>query len=105
MPHLTKADLNYDDYSWTAVPGDDPRKTVADADRFSRHEGYEVLNLLNSLTGQNGVDLAVHTRRVCEWMVHEKLPSNIQGRVNVKNWIAQNFTALLPSYPHARVQR
>ncbi len=43
MPEIKKSDLNYDDYSWTAVPGDDPSKRVEDADRFSRKEGYEVL--------------------------------------------------------------
>lgn len=44
MPQLTKADLHYTDYSWTAVPGDDPTKVKADSDRLSRKEGYEVLD-------------------------------------------------------------
>lgn len=54
MPKLEKSDLRYTGYSWTAVSGDDPTKTTLDAKRFSRHEGYEVLDLLNSFTAQNG---------------------------------------------------
>lgn len=26
MPAMKKSDLKYDDYSWTAVPGDNPRR-------------------------------------------------------------------------------
>ncbi|ARW84547.1 hypothetical protein [Aeromonas salmonicida] len=99
MPALKKSDLNYEDYSWTAVPGDDPSKRVEDADRFSRKEGYEVLYLLNSLTGENNKDLAIKTRLVCEWMIHEKLPSNIQGRAKVISWLVNNYESLQPDYP------
>lgn len=80
MPKITKADLTFDDYSWEAVPGDDPEKTVEDSDRFSRKEGYEVLDLLNAFKGKNGNDLPIQTRQILEWMIHEKLPSHIQGR-------------------------
>ncbi len=99
MPEIKKSDLKYNDYSWTAVPGDDPNKTKEDADRFSRKEGYEVLTLLNSLKGSGGQDLVLRTRQICEWMVHEKLPSNIQGRAKVKTWIAENYPVLSKSYP------
>ncbi|MBW3510615.1 hypothetical protein [Janthinobacterium sp. NKUCC06_STL] len=99
MPKIKKTDLNYDDYSWTAVPGDDPTKTAADADRFSRHEGYEVIYLLNSLVGENKADLALRTRQICEWMVHEKLPATIQGRAKVMSWIGSNYKELSPAYP------
>jgi hypothetical protein len=99
MPAIKRSDLNYKDYSWTAVTGDDPKKKVEDADRFSRKEGYEVLDLLNALTGGNGVDLTIHVRQVCEWMIHEHLPSNVQGRSKVISWIGSNYKALSPKYP------
>lgn len=99
MPAIKKADLNYSDYSWTAVPGDDPKKTQEDADRFSRKEGYEVLHLLNSLKGEGNVDLTVRTRQICEWMIHEKLPSGIQGRSKVIDWISKNYQELSVFYP------
>lgn len=99
MPEIKKSDLNYNDYSWTAVTGDDPTKTREDADRFSRKEGYEVLTLLNSLKGQGQADLTLQTRQICEWMIHEALPSDIQGRTKVKSWIAENFSAMKKDYP------
>ncbi len=100
MPAIKKSDLNYNDYSWTAVPGDDPKKTKEDADRFSRKEGYEVLDLLNSLKGKDNADLTVRTRQICEWMIHEELPGNIQGRSKVINWIRSNFSELSKQYPY-----
>jgi len=33
-------------------------------------------------------------------MIHEHLPSDIQGRSNVIGWIAQNYPTLSPDYPH-----
>lgn len=99
MPEIKKSDLKYTDYSWTAVTGDNPKKTAEDADRFSRHEGYEVLYLLNSLKGAEGTDLALRTRQICEWMIHEKLPSTTQGRAKVIKWIVDNYEVLSKSYP------
>jgi len=99
MPKITQSDLKYKDYSWTAIPGDNPEKVLADADRVSRHEGYEVIYFLNSLTGKGNADLSIKTRQICEWMIHEKLPSNIQGRAKIRSWIANNFAELSKSYP------
>lgn len=99
MPKMTKSDLKYDNYSWTAITGDDPEKVLADADRVSRHEGYEVLYFLNSLTGKDNADLSIRTRQICEWMIHEKLPSTIQGRAKIRNWIGNNFPELSKNYP------
>ena len=51
---MNRSDMNYHDYSWTAVQGDNPRMTRLDATRFSRHEGYEVLDLINSFQAKGG---------------------------------------------------
>lgn len=99
MAKIAKGDLKYSDYSWKAVPGDDPKKTKEDADRFSRKEGYEVLHLLNSLKSAEGGELALRTLQVCEWMLHEHLPSDVQGRQNVKGWIGKNYPVLSKKYP------
>lgn len=99
MPQIEKKDLRYKDYSWEAVPGDDPSKTKEDSDRFSRHEGYEVLYLLNSLESANGGAPSIKTLQTVEWMIHEKLPSNIQGRSKVKQWIYSNYASLKDEAP------
>jgi hypothetical protein len=42
---IKPSELFYKDYSDRAVPGDDPSKTKEDADRFSREEKYEVIDM------------------------------------------------------------
>lgn len=101
MPEITRNELLYkNQYSWTAVPGDNPNKTREDADRFSRHEGYEVLHLINSLTTGDGKDLPKRSRLVCEWMIRNELPSTTQGRSKVIQWLIDNYTKLEPRYPY-----
>lgn len=94
---MKKSDLAYK-YSWNAVPGDDPSKTKDDATRFSRHEGYEVLHLINSFRNTDNKELSLHSKKVIEWMINEHLPSSIQGRDKVKKWIIDNFSKLKDQY-------
>jgi hypothetical protein len=42
------SDIQYNDYQWTAYPNDNPKVTgKPDSTKFNRHEGYEVLYLIN----------------------------------------------------------
>lgn len=95
---MERKDLHYT-YSSKAVPGDDPSKTKEDATRFSRHEEYEVLTLINSFTDSNGKTLPLRSQQIIEWMIHDHLPSNVQGRQNVTNWIVEKFPVLKSQYP------
>lgn len=78
---------------------DDPRKTKEDATKFSRHEEYEVLTLINSFSDSNGKTLPLRSQQIIEWMIHDHLPSHIQGRQNVKNWVIEKFPTLKNQYP------
>lgn len=96
-----KSDLFYTDYSDVAVPGDNPQKTKEDSNRFSRHESYEVLTMLNSFT-LNGSPSDAETKRarlIIEWMIHEHLPPTTQGRDKVTEWITSNFPSLQVRFP------
>ncbi|CAI8799903.1 hypothetical protein [Kosakonia quasisacchari] len=95
---MKSSDMHYS-YSWKAVPGDNPSKTKEDATRFSRHEGYEVLDLINSFKAEGGTELPLRSKQIIEWMIHEHLPSDYQGRQKVKDWIVANFPRLKGSYP------
>lgn len=95
---MERKDLYYK-YSTKAVPGDDPHKTKEDATRFNRHEEYEVLTLINSFTGTNGKTLPLYSQQIIEWMIHDHLPSDIQGRQNVTDWIVEKFPKLKSQYP------
>ncbi|MCA5919208.1 hypothetical protein LES60_07030 [Pectobacterium brasiliense] len=99
MTDMKKSDMLYKDYSWTAVTGDDPTKTEADRKRFSRKEGYEVLDLINGLKHANGRSYSLDNKKIVEWMLREKLPSSTQNRDNVITWVGNNFDTLKDDYP------
>lgn len=90
MALITKADMKYT-YSWTTVPGDDPRVSgPPDSTRFSRKEGYEVLYLINKLAEawslkekSSGVKM--------EKMIKDHLPSDVQMQKDVRQWINDNW--------------
>ncbi|WP_155524686.1 hypothetical protein [Delftia acidovorans] len=100
MAEFKKSDLYYTDYSDIAVEGDDPTKVRLDRTRVSRHESYEVVTLINSINFTGGTEKGIHrSRQIIEWMIHDHLPSNIQGRDNVKKWIYDNFSEMKKSFP------
>lgn len=96
-----KSDLFYKDYSDVAVPGDNPQKTKEDSNRFSRHESYEVVTMLNSftLTGNKSEADIKRARLIIEWMIHDHLPSTTQGRDKVKEWITSTYPSLQKKFP------
>lgn len=79
--------------------GDNPNLIISDSKRFSRNEKYEVLYFLNVLHGKDNADLTIRTRQICEWMIHEYLPNDIQSTLAVKNWVGTNYSSLSPSFP------
>lgn len=90
MPLIKKSDLHYE-YSWEAIPGDDPRVTGSpDRTRFSRNEGYEVLYLINALSEEWDFK-RVESGLKIELLINDHLPSNIQSQDKVKQWIYDNW--------------
>ncbi|SET78022.1 hypothetical protein [Variovorax sp. OV084] len=85
MGTLTKGDLKYT-YSWTAVKPDDPKITGAIDGKFvNRHEGYEVLYFVNTITANNTDALKA------ERLLHDKVPSNLHSRAHIFEWIKKNW--------------
>lgn len=90
MALIKKSELKYE-YSWTAIPGDNPRVTgEPDSTRFSRKEGYEVLYLINKLAELWGFTKLASAHKM-EKMINETLPSGIQTQKDVKAWIKENW--------------
>jgi hypothetical protein len=86
---ISKSDLLYKDYSWTAIQGDNPKITgVPDSTLFNRHEGYEVLYLINHFALRNMGDA-----NKLEKMIKNELPSDVRSQANVKNWLTENWGA------------
>jgi len=90
MALIKKSDLKYE-YSWTAIPGDDPKVTgEPDSSRFSRNEGYEVIYLINKLSNLWGLKKIASAHKM-EKMINEDLPSGTQSQKGVKDWIKKNW--------------
>ena len=88
----TKGDMVYNDYSWTAISGDNPKITgKPDSTMFNRHEGYEVLYLINRVFSDWNFKNPNSYRKM-EKMIHDNLPSHIRSQQNVKDWIQNNWT-------------
>lgn len=81
----------YTDYSWTAIKGDDPRISgKPDSTMFNRHEGYEVLYLINALVKEWNLSQKSSGQKM-EKMIRLKLPANIRSQENVRIWIKNNW--------------
>ena len=91
MGSINKIDLKYNDYSWSTYSNDDPKVTeVPDNTLLNRHEGYEVLYLINKLAEiwkferkSSGVKI--------ERMIKEHLPDNIKSQIEIRKWIHDNW--------------
>lgn len=83
-----KSDLIYKDYKWTAYPSDDPKVTGApDNTLFNRHEGYEVLYLINHFELSSRAP-----GEKLEKMIRNELPSDVRGQIKVRDWLKENWT-------------
>ena len=88
---FNKSDMYYNDYTWSAYPNDDPRITgEPDNTLFNKHQGYEVLYLINKLATSWSIR-TIHECRMIETLIRTQLPSNIRSQENVKEWIKLNW--------------
>lgn len=86
MALYKKSDMVYDDYSWTAYENDDPKVSgEPDSTLFNRHEGYEVLYMINKIASSTS------NGKKIEKLIHNELPSNIRKQSSVKDWIEDNL--------------
>lgn len=90
MATFNRGDLMYT-YSWTAIPGDDPRITgEPDSTMFNRHEGYEVLYMINKCMEKWNLSSVADGEKI-ERLIKEKLPSDVRSQKNVFEWLDKNY--------------
>lgn len=91
MALFNKPDMIYKDYSWTAISGDDPRISgKPDNTLLNRHEGYEVLYLINKCLDEWRFKNMSSGQKL-EKMIREGLPSNVRSQSNIKDWLKSNW--------------
>ncbi|MCC7515071.1 MAG: hypothetical protein IT212_10325 [Bacteroidia bacterium] len=88
---FTKTNMLYNHYSWTALPGDNPKISgVPDSTLFNRNEGYEVLYLINRFMSDNNLK-NVESGQKIERMIRTGLPGDVRGQKNVVEWLIKNW--------------
>lgn len=93
MALFSKLIMQYRDYQWTAYPNDDPRvKGNPDSTRFNKHEGYEVIYLINALAEEWDFK-NVNSCLQMEKMIRVKLPSDVIMQVDVKEWLSRYWNS------------
>ena len=90
MDTIEKSNLLYE-YTWSVYKEDDPRiHGLADATKFDRKEGYEVLYIIRQFTDHLGCELTDFRHRV-EKLIHDQLPEDIQTQKDTIHWIHENW--------------
>ena len=91
MGLISKTDLYYNDYSWTALAGDNPKITgEPDSTLLNRKEGYEILYFVNKFSEKYRFKQKNSANKV-EKMIREEIPSDIRSQEKIKTWIEQNW--------------
>lgn len=89
MANFTEANMSLNHYDWTAVPSDDPHVTgEPDSTLFNRHQGYEVLYMLNTVLSASAPISALHKG---EALIQDELPSDTRKQLDVKKWLDQHL--------------
>jgi hypothetical protein len=90
MALLQKSDLLFD-YSWTAIPPDDPKATgIPDNTLLNRNEGYEVLAFINKFATKHKFANKSSGLKV-ERLIKEHLPGTTRSHANVTKWLEDNW--------------
>jgi len=91
MGLITKSDLHYKDYSWTALKGDDPKISgEPDSTLLSRKEGYEILYFINKFSEIHNFKNKESAIKV-EKIVRNEVPDDKRSQLNIKEWIEENW--------------
>jgi hypothetical protein len=91
MGVITKSDLYYQDYSWTALAGDNPRITgKPDSTLLNRNEGYEILYFINKFCEIHSLKNKETATKI-ERMIKEELPGDTRSQENVSKWLVANW--------------
>lgn len=87
----TKSDMVYSDYRWSSGSEDNPNlKGEPDHSLFSRHEGYEMLYLINAYLKKKGLTSDASGEKA-EKLLHDKLPSNRHSQINAIKFLDDNW--------------
>ncbi len=77
-------------YDWQAIEGDSPRAIKMDAALFNRHEGYEVIPMIQKVVNHFDYDSEADVRKVEDLILNE-LPGSVRGKKRVLQWLVERL--------------
>jgi hypothetical protein len=90
-----KSYLLFNDYQWSTYGTDDPRVTgYPDSTLFNRHQGYEILYLINQLMDIWQFNTIADGQKL-ERLIRKYLPSDVRSQRNVAEWLRVNWNKFL----------
>lgn len=90
MALLSKTELHYKDYSWTALSGDNPKISgEPDSTLLSRKEGYEILYFINKFSELYNFKQKTSAIKV-EKMIRD-VPGDLRSQKHIQEWIVKNW--------------
>ena len=78
-------------YSWQMIAVDDPKVVRIDATLFNRHEGYEVIPMIQKVVSHFDYNTESDVERI-EKLISDELPGNIRGQKNVLEWLINHLS-------------
>jgi hypothetical protein len=78
------------EYTWHASGGDDARAVNVDARLFNRHEGYEVLRMIQHVVDHFDYQSEDQVRRI-EDLIADDLPGSVRSRTRVFAWLVERL--------------
>lgn len=90
----TKANMLYDDYTWTTkYTDDDPRvRGEPDSTLLARTEGWEMLYFINTCAKKwEWKAGSTSSMQNLEKIIRTKVPGSIRSQKGIKTWIEANY--------------
>lgn len=88
---FTKRNLFFNDYNWTEYPkGDSKVSGQPDSTLFNRHEGNEVVFLINKLMILWDYRFS-NTGNKMEKLIHENMPKELLTQQEAMIWLKENL--------------
>ena len=95
-----KSDMYYNNYSWTAINGDDPRVSgEPDSTLLNRSEGYEMLYFVNKFIEKHPYMPGGNPNRagrVIEFIIKNRISTDIRSQKNIEDFIVEYWNSLYP---------
>ena len=94
MAIYNRSDLLFNDYEWNESSDHVKLQSVPDRNLFMRHEGNEVLYMINYACETMDCKSKTEAGRM-EILLHEKLPLEVKSQNSVYSWLQKEYNLVL----------